>query len=136
METTTVRRDLDLTLVGLDVPVLVSAVLEYQPRDPYAVTAVLLTSDGPISWVFARDLLDEGLVHEVGDGDVQLAPVRDDDGHSRVQLRLSSPDGVAVMEASTDGVLEFLARSYGLVPPGSEIEFLDVDALVAALLAD
>ena len=135
METTTVRRDLDLTLVGPDVPVLINAVLEYQPRDPYAVTAVLLTRDGPISWVFARDLLDEGLVHEVGDGDVQVSPVRDDDGHSTMQLRLSSPDGVAVLEASTDGVLEFLARSYGLVPPGSEVAFLDTDALVAALLA-
>ena len=135
METTTVRRDLDLTLVGPDVPVLVNAVLEYQPRDPYAVTAVLLTKEGPISWVFARDLLDEGLVHEVGEGDVQVSPVRDGDGHSTLQLRLSSPDGVAVLEASTDGVLEFLARSYGLVPPGSEVAFLDTDALVAALLA-
>ena len=136
METTTVRRDLDLTLVGPDVPVLVNAVLEYQPRDPYAVTAVILTTAGPVSWVFSRDLLDEGLVHEVGDGDVQLAPVRDDDGHSTVQLRLSSPDGVAVLEAATDGVLEFLARSYGLVPPGSEAAFIDMDGLVAALLAD
>ncbi len=136
METTTVRRDLDLTLVGLDVPVPVTAVMEYQPRDPYAVTAVILTTDGPVSWVFARDLLDEGLVHEVGDGDVQLTPVPDDEGHSTVQLRLSSPDGVAVLEASTDGVLEFLARSYGLVPPGREPEFLDIDGLLAALLTD
>jgi hypothetical protein len=133
---TTVRRDLALTLVGPDVPVLVTAVLEYQPPDPYAVTAVLLTTDGPVRWMFARDLLDEGLVHEVGEGDVQLTPVRDADGHSAVQLRLSSPDGVAVLEASTDGVLEFLARSYGLVPPGQEPTFLDVDGLVALLLAD
>ena len=136
METTTVRHDLDLTLVGPHVPVLVTAVLEYQPRDPYAVTAVMLTTAGPVSWVFSRDLLDEGRVHEVGDGDDQLAPVRDDDGHSTVQLRLSSPDGVAVLEAATDGVLEFLARSYGLVPPGSEAAFIDMDGLVAALLAD
>jgi hypothetical protein len=136
METTTVRRDLDLTLVGPDVPVLVTAVLEYQPRDPYAVTAVILTPDGPIRWVFARDLLDEGLVHEVGDGDVGLAPMRDDEGHSTVQLRLSSPDGVAVLEASTDGVLDFLARSYVLVPPGREPQFLDIDELLAALIAD
>lgn len=135
METTTVRRDLDLTLVGPDVPVLVTAVLEYQPRDPYAVTAVILTTEGPVRWVFARDLLDEGLVHEVGDGDVGLAPVRDDEGHSTVQLRLSSPDGVAVLEASTDGVLDFLARSYALVPPGSEPEFLDIEELLAALFA-
>jgi len=135
METTTVRRDLDLTLVGPDVPVLVTAVLEYQPRDPYAVTAVILTTSGPVSWMFARDLLDEGLVHEVGDGDVQLAPVRDDDGHTTVQLRLSSPDGVAVLEASTDGVLDFLARSYGLVPPGTEPAFLDIDGMIGALLA-
>jgi hypothetical protein len=52
-----------------------------------------------------------------------------------VQLRLSSPDGVAVLEAPTDGVLDFLARSYALVPPGREPEFLDIDELLAALFA-
>lgn len=134
METSTVRRDVNLTLVGSDVPVVLAAVLEYDARDPYAVTAVILTDEGPVRWMLARDLLDEGLVHEVGDGDVAVAPVRGDDGHSTVQLRLSSPDGVAVLEVETDNVLEFLAHSYGQVPPGTEAAFVDIDGLLNSLL--
>lgn len=135
METAAVRSDLSLTLVGSEVPVVLTAALEYQSSDPYAVSVVFFTMDGPVRWVFSRDLLDEGLVHEVGDGDVQIAPMRDQFGEQVLQLRLASPDGVAVLEASADAVLDFLARSYGRVPPGHESDHLDIDAAVEALLA-
>jgi len=136
METAAVRSDLDLTLVGAEVPVILTASLEYRASDPYAVAVVFFTADGPVRWVFARDLLDEGLVHEVGEGDVQVAPVRDAFGDTVVQLRLASPDGVAVLEAPADAVLDFLARSYGHVPPGREADYLDLDDVLGALLAD
>lgn len=134
MDAVPVRSALCLTMVGAEVPVLMTAELEYRADDPYAVTAVFHTGDRPIRWVFARDLLDVGLVHDVGHGDVQIVPGRDPDGIRTLQLRLSSPDGVAVLETSADVVLDFLGRSYALVPPGDESEHVDVDAALTRLL--
>lgn len=134
MEAIPVRRAVELSMVGADVPVLMTAELEYHADDPYAVTAVFHTGEAPVTWVFARDLLDEGLVHEVGHGDVQIVPARDSLGTHTIQLRLSSPDGIAVLEASADAVLEFLGRSYALVPPGAESQHLDIESALADLL--
>lgn len=136
MNTATVRSALDLTIVGAELPLLLTCQFEYRASDPYAVTVLFDTgSEHPVEWVFSRDLLDEGLVLPSGDGDVQVVPVRDDSGALVLQLLLSSPDGVAVLEASADAVLEFLGRSYALVPPGTESEHVDMDATLARLLA-
>jgi hypothetical protein len=134
METAGVRSALALTLVGAETPVLLTAELEYNVRDPYAVTAVFFAGERPVRWIFSRDLLDEGLVHDVGDGDVQVVPGTDDLGLHTIQLRLASPDGVAVLEAASDEVLDFLGRSYALVPPGTESTHLDVDAALEQML--
>jgi hypothetical protein len=135
MEAAAVRSSIDLTLVGADVPLLMPAHLEYRANDPYAVTALFhIGAERPVRWVFSRDLLDEGLVHDVGEGDVQVVPSRDALGYHTVQLRLASPDGVAVLEASADAVLEFLGRSYGLVPPGTEALHMDLDAALTRIL--
>lgn len=134
MEAAGVRSALALTLVGAETPVLLAAELEYHVRDPYAVTAVFFAGDRPVRWIFSRDLLDEGLVHDVGDGDVQVVPGIDELGVHTIQLRLASPDGVAVLEAASDEVLDFLGRSYALVPPGTESAHLDVDTALAQLL--
>ena len=135
MNSPAVRSPLDVTLVGAELPVLMHAQLEYYAADPYAVTAVFHTGEQPVRWVFSRDLLDEGLVHDVGDGDIQVVPTRDAFSGHVVQLRLASPDGVAVLEASADVVLEFLGRSYALVPPGMESAFVDLDDTIARILA-
>lgn len=134
METAPVRSALVLTMVGAEIPVLMKAELQYYARDPYAVTAIFHTGGEAVRWVFSRDLLDEGLVHDVGEGDVQVVPGRDMTGTHTVQLRLASPDGVAVLEAPAEGVLQFLGRSYGLVPPGTESEHVDVDAALSTIL--
>lgn len=135
MDTTTVRSPFDVTLVGAELPVLMAAQLEYDAADPFAVTAVFDAGEQPVRWVFSRDLLDEGLVRDVGDGDIQIVPTRDPIGVHVVQLRLASPDGVAVLEASADAILEFLGRSYALVPPGTESAHVDVDDTIARILA-
>ncbi len=135
MNTATVRSPFDVTLVGAEMPVLMAAALEYHAADPFAVTAVFDTGAQPVRWVFSRDLLDEGLVHDVGEGDIQIVPTRDPIGVQVVQMRLASPDGVAVLEASADAILEFLGRSYALVPPGTESALVDVDDTIARILA-
>lgn len=133
MNTAAVRSPFDVTLVGAELPVLMQAQLEYYAADPFAVTAVFQTGDRPVRWVFSRDLLDEGLVHDVGEGDIQIVPTRDSLGVHIVQLRLASPDGVAVLEAPADVILEFLGRSYALVPPGMESAFVDLDDTITRI---
>jgi hypothetical protein len=135
METAPIRTSLGLTLLGSDVPVLMTAQLTYRMDDPYAVEAVFDVGDArTVRWLFARDLLDEGLVQAAGDGDVHVTPSRDPLGFATVQLQLSSPDGVAVLEAAADDVLAFLEQCYLLVPPGEEARFLDLDTTVERLL--
>lgn len=134
VNTPTVRSSLGLTLVA-DVPVLMTAHLEYRVDDPYAVTASFDTAaDEQVRWVFARDLLDEGLVHPTGEGDVRVVPGRNAWGEHTVALQLVSPDGVAVLEASAEEILAFLEQSYALVPPGSESDHCDLDAALSMLL--
>jgi hypothetical protein len=129
-----VRSSLGLTLVA-EIPLPMTAHLEYRADDPYAVAAAFHTGDDePVRWVFARDLLDEGLVHPAGDGDVRVIPGRNDWGEHTLALQLASPDGVAVLEASAEDVLAFLEQSYRLVPPGTESDHCDVDAALSMLL--
>ncbi|NAZ88712.1 SsgA family sporulation/cell division regulator [Kineococcus sp. T90] len=117
---------------GLPVP----ASLHYGADDPFAIHAVFRGGDADVEWVFARDLLREGLTAPAGDGDVQVRPCTDSpDGRPRVLLRLSSPDGNAELEADEADVRRFLRRAEALVPPGREARHLDLDDLIARLTA-
>jgi hypothetical protein len=131
-----VTADLDLRLVlGGDRMMTIPATLTYSVREPYAVTAVFRTSDGDISWLFGRDLLEDGLGSPAGDGDVAVWPSM---AHGRriVCLSLVSPSGSALLEADHDRVRTFLDASYRAVPRGTETEHLDLEAGLAALLDD
>ncbi len=135
MATAPIRTSLGLTLLGADVPVLMTAQLQYRVDDPFAVEAQFDVGDAePVRWLFARDLLDLGLVQAAGDGDVHVVPARDPLGRQTVQLHLSSPDGVAVLEAAAEDVLDFLEQCYLLVPPGDEGRHLDIDGALQRLL--
>src|SRR4029078_13035736 len=57
-------------------PVPVKVELTYDNRDPYAVQASFRTGQGTaVDWVFARDLLADGLMASSGTGDVRVQPV-------------------------------------------------------------
>ena len=85
--------------------------------------------------MFARDLLAEGLYEPTGDGDVHVWPCLDARGRAVTIIELSSPDGEALMQARSDEVCEFLARTEALVPTGSEGGLMDVDGALARILA-
>jgi hypothetical protein len=109
--------------------------LTYDPRDPYAVTAVFMTGAGNVRWTFGRDLLVDGLYEPTGDGDVHVWPCLDADGHAVVIIELCSPDGEALVQARTGDLTSFVERMTALVAPGSESDMMDVDATIAAIFA-
>lgn len=131
----TVVHEVDLRLVcpGED-GVLLSATLRYEPSDPYAVEATFRAAEESISWVLGRDLLAEGLVSESGDGDVHVWPTLEDD-LAVVMIRLSSPDGQALLAAAASDVQDFLRRTFQAVPSGTEQSLLDIDTTIEQLLA-
>ncbi|MFC5993636.1 SsgA family sporulation/cell division regulator [Pseudonocardia hispaniensis] len=123
-------------LITSDAPVVpVNVELSYSSRDPYAVQATFQTGgDSSVRWVFARDLLADGLVAEAGTGDVKVQPLPHD--LSRIELELTSPSGHAVFTTCAAGLAEFLDRTFEAVPPGSEYSWLDFDAALSNLLAN
>jgi hypothetical protein len=113
----------------------VPARFSYLADDPYAVHVTFhLGQDTPVTWVFARELLVEGVFRACGQGDVRIWPTRLD-GRNAICLALSSPAGDALLEAPAGPVAAWLERTLRRVPPGREDAGLDVDGALAALLA-
>jgi hypothetical protein len=112
----------------------IEAELQYDPRDPYAVTTVFMTSSSQVRWTFGRELLSEGLYEPSGDGDVHVWPCLDAEGHAVVIIELCSPDGEALVQARTGDLSSFVARMAKAVAPGHESDLLDVDAAITAIL--
>ncbi|MFN8147488.1 MAG: SsgA family sporulation/cell division regulator [Candidatus Nanopelagicales bacterium] len=131
-----VSAELDLTLVMDDDRTLqVPSTLVYAVDNPYAVTAVFRTADGDVTWVFGRDLLDDGLIEPAGEGDVTVWPTVVA-GRPVVCLALASPAGSALLQLDAGALRVFLDESYELVEMGHEGEHLDIDAALAELLGD
>lgn len=133
----TVRAELELQLVvpgGPPLPVV--AGLRYDACDPWAVRVAFRTGgvgDGVVEWMFARQLLTDGMAGPVGEGDVRVWP--SGAGRERVvELAMASPSGSALFEIDRDGLLEFLQATYLAVPTGVEDEAVDLDAEIAVLL--
>ncbi|MDX6286180.1 MAG: hypothetical protein QOG53_1665 [Frankiales bacterium] len=124
---------LSLVLPG-DEPLPVDASLEYDGSDPFAVHLDIAAGDGMVRWSLARELLTEGVEGPAGMGDVRIIPIGGTHGR-RVRIVLTSPDGAATLEAPLTEMVEFLAATYAAVPSGTESELMDVDTLVAQLLA-
>lgn len=130
------RQTLQLELIdatGTATPM--QADLQYEPRDPYAVTAVFMTAAGNVRWTFGRDLLIGGIYEPIGDGDVHVWPCLDSDGRSVVIIELCSPDGEALVQARTGELTAFVKRMTALVAPGAESDLMDLDSTIEAIFA-
>ena len=130
-----VKEELELRLVVPGSGSLpVAADMSYESADPYAVHVAFHTGEEEIvEWVFARQLLTDGVTHPVGEGDVQVWPSHAE-GHPVVCLALSSPSGRALFEAPLTELVEFLTQTYAAVPTGSESDFVDLDSELALLI--
>jgi hypothetical protein len=104
-----------------------TASLYYRGDDPYAIRmAFHVGTEDPVEWIFARDLLAEGLDCVAGDGDVRVWPTTA--AHRDVlNLELSSPFGQAHFEAPLTAMTGFLLRTFEVVPAGREGEFIDIE---------
>ncbi len=124
----------------------VRAAMRYDAADPYAVSVAFHTgashpdpaadAGDAVEWTFARQLLTDGVMAPVGEGDVQVWPAQGSDPTDRrvVCLSLSSPSGRALFEVPLTELVEFLGQTYEAVPTGSESGHVDVDAELALLL--
>ena len=135
----TVRAELELRLVvpgGPSLPVL--ADLRYAADDPWAVRVTFQVGsgqdgDGTVEWMFARQLLTEGIAGAVGEGDVRVWPSVS--GRERViNLAMASPSGSALFEIDRDALVQFLQQTYLAVATGTEEDVVDLDAELALLL--
>ncbi|MEU6682647.1 SsgA family sporulation/cell division regulator [Streptomyces sp. NPDC046832] len=133
---TVVERELELQLVlSPERRVAVPARLGYLSDDPYAVHVTFhIDSRHPVHWMFARELLVEGVFRPCGQGDVRVWPTKTE-GRGVVLMALSSPDGDALLEAPAAAVSAWLERTLRVVPPGTEDEQLGLDDELAQLLA-
>jgi hypothetical protein len=104
-----------------------TAGLYYRGDDPYAIRmAFHVGTDDPVEWIFARDLLAEGLDRVAGDGDVRVWPSTAAN-RDVLNLALSSPFGQAHFEAPLTAMTGFLLRTFEVVPAGREGEFIDIE---------
>lgn len=113
----------------------IEAELQYDPRDPYAVTTLFMTGANQVRWTFGRDLLCEGLYEPSGDGDVHVWPCLDSHGRAVVIIELCSPDGEALVQAKTGDLTSFVERMTNAVEPGTESALIDVDGAISLILA-
>jgi len=140
----TVSAELGLRLVAAEqtiVPLVAS--LYYSAGDPYAIRmAFHVGADEPVEWIFARELLADGMTTPAGDGDVQIWPSSPAAGPdweiggplTVLNIKLSSPFGEAHFEAPAEAIITFLDRTYSIVRMGQESGVIEIDAELNGLL--
>ena len=132
-----------LQLVGPQSWTEVPALLCYDARDPFAVrigfgdigddTGAVDTEEG-VAWLVGRELLQDGLDHPSGEGDVRVWP--SSSASDVLFLHLRAPSGEALFELSRAVVAGFLRQTEALVPPGSESGLLQLDDELHVLLSN
>ncbi|MFC8124018.1 SsgA family sporulation/cell division regulator [Streptomyces sp. NPDC057302] len=108
--------------------------LRYAADDPLAVQICFppeASLDGAeVTWIFARQLLEEGLDAPAGGGDVHIWPC----GRARTVLEFHAPKGLALVQFDRAVLRRFLVRTYAVVRAGRESAGLDLDQDLARLL--
>jgi hypothetical protein len=126
-------REMPAVVVCGSVTASASVSFAYCVEDPYAVT-MTVTSRGavPIKWIFGRHLLAAGADGGFGSGDVVIAPAPDGPD---LLIGLHGSH-FAVLRVIYNEIVQFLDRTYELIPLGREHPYFDMDGLLDHLLAD
>lgn len=129
----TVTTPLQLAVSAATGDAELAAELRYDPNDPLAVSlAIGVECEEPVVWTFGRDLLADGVSRPSGEGDITVEPAGDADSRE-IRITLAT-DCLATMLAPRDTIVEFLVQSFTEVPSGCEMDRIDLDAEIAALL--
>jgi hypothetical protein len=122
-----------LPAAGSDAVTPVTTRWTYDPTEPYAITVAFATERGRwVEWVFARDLLIDGLAEPSGEGDFRVSPDADPD---LLVVEIFAPSGSAAFTLDRDDTEDFLELTLEMVPAGTEGAHFDVDRLLAELSA-
>jgi hypothetical protein len=125
-----VDTDTTMTLISDPDSPLVLAELRYFTNEPYSVRLTLTLAESPaVEWVFARDLLLQGVRLPAGQGDIQIYPTSEG-----VVVELHSPDGDARLLAGSEALVGFADAVEAAVPVGTEDRYFSLDAELADLL--
>ncbi|GHH72890.1 sporulation-specific cell division protein SsgB [Streptomyces sulfonofaciens] len=129
----TVQQPAQVRLIASERRRPVTVTLRYDVVDPLAVHVVFPSEatidEAPVTWTFARDLLEEGLAGPAGRGDVRIWP----GGPGRTVIEFDAPEGMALVEFDEAVLRGFLLDAYDAVPVGSEDVTADVDRGLAEL---
>jgi len=120
-----------MSLMSDPEPPTVQASLHYATQEPFAVRLALSLNGSPaVQWVFARDLIVQGVRLPAGHGDIQFYPSSDG-----IVIELHSPDGDAHLLADRAKLTEFADAMESLVPSGRESDFCSMDEELTDLLS-
>ncbi|MDQ1666002.1 MAG: hypothetical protein QOH75_2033 [Actinomycetota bacterium] len=109
--------------------------LQYRSTDPYAIEMTIrLRGEEPITGLFGRDLLDDGLRQESGVGDVRIAPCPHGPT-ALLHVTLIDDIGAFDLEMRLAPVAGFLQLSYLQVPQGTEGSFVLIEDDVSPLVS-
>ena len=121
----------DARVYGDEGPIAtITTELSYDAADPFALTMDFRVLPATQRWVFARDLLIDGIYRPTGRGDVHVFPCIDRDGSAAVGVLLLSVAGRAYLRLDTRTVASFVCRMLDLVPRGGESALVDLDEAV------
>lgn len=102
----------------------VPVTLRYAADDPLAVQITFppeaSLGGAEVTWIFARQLLEEGLRAPAGGGDVHIWPC----GRARTVLEFHAPQGLALVQFDRAVLRRFLLRTYAVVGAGREVAHL------------
>lgn len=144
IQPTTVTRSIEANMVEPENDRVYDATFRYSTADPWAVTIDFwFAGRFQTRWVFARQLLSDGLLVQSGEGDVLIGPCPkepDDvligpcpDDTEVISLVVRSPDGRAEFLIDGCALYEWLDETYDEVPAGYEDMLYDLDAELARL---
>lgn len=123
-------REVPTRVAESKIPSRIDTVFAYDPADPYAVAAKFTVGEIAVEWVFARDLLRDGLLGRVGEGDVRI-----ESNAEVIWIALSAPEASVRLECDRHPLEWFLKAVYALVPVGSESKFNNVDRWINEILS-
>lgn len=111
--------------------------LSYDPKDPYAVTMTVVDPlhGDTVVWMFARDLLTDGLARQLEPrtgSEVKIWRCNPLEMH----ITLSSPEGSCELHAEAEQIEAFLLLTYAAVPLEHEMDGIDMDAELASILGE